>query len=95
MDRTRARKPHAWSAIEDAMLRRFRTVNGLTYDEITARLHRQKANIIRRAKLLGLIRLVAKRGPRLQRRCLGPCGKVFVSRGVHNRLCKSCRKLPE
>lgn len=29
---------------------------------------------------------------RKQRRCLGPCGKVFWSKGPGNRLCDACNR---
>ena len=48
---------------------------------------RRKSQSTRRAK---------KENPeRAERRCLGPCGRMFVSEHIGHRMCKSCRGYAE
>ncbi len=40
----------------------------------------------------GRQKTLAERAALTNRRCLGPCGKIFQSEGIHNRMCHNCKK---
>ncbi len=40
----------------------------------------------------GRQKTLAERAALTDRRCLGPCGKLFQSEGIHNRMCDNCKK---
>ncbi len=98
-----------WTPEEDAVLREFYPGQGAA--ACAARLpHRGLGSIAYRAAVLGLTaskgpsqeqrggrgRYSKEPNPeRAMRRCLGPCGELFVSEWVGHRMCKACRRHAE
>ncbi len=95
-------RPRYWTPEEDAVLRKFYPGKG--WRACQAYLPgRTESTIIHRARKLGL---PGPRGPHLPdgalerkkenperalRKCLGPCGQMFVSEWKGHRMCRACR----
>ena len=87
-------RPRYWTPEEDAVLRKFYPGKG--YRACRAHLPgRGDGAIASRAHLLGLPGRLEKRKKenpeRALRRCLGPCGEMFVSEHIGHRMCRACR----
>ncbi len=87
-------RPRYWTPEEDAVLRKFYPGKGCR----ACRAHlpgRADGAIASRAHLLGLpgrLEKKTKANPeRAMRKCLGPCGQMFVSEHIGHRMCRSCR----
>ena len=83
-----------WTPEEDAVLRKFYPGKG--YRACRAHLPgRGDGAIASRAHLLGLPGRFEKKKKddpdRAMRRCLGPCGQIFVSEHIGHRMCRACR----
>ena len=86
-------RPRYWTPEEDAVLRMFYPGKGWR----ACRVHlpgRGDGAIASRAQLLGLpgrFEKKKKANPdRAMRRCLGPCGQMFVSEHIGHRMCRAC-----
>ena len=82
-----------WTPEEDAVLRKFYPGKG--YRACRAHLPcRGDGAIASRAQLLGLPGRIEKKKKdnpeRAMRRCLGPCGEMFVSEHIGHRMCRAC-----
>ena len=86
-------RPRYWTPEEDAVLRKFYPGKG--YRACRAHLPcRGDSAIASRAQLLGLPGRIEKKKKdnpeRGMRRCLGPCGEMFVSEHIGHRMCRAC-----
>ena len=86
-------RPRYWTPEEDAVLREHYPGKGWR----ACRAHlpgRGDGAIASRAQLLGLpgrFEKKKKANPdRAMRRCLGPCGQMFVSEHIGHRMCRAC-----
>jgi len=87
-------RPRYWTPEEDAVLREHYPGKGCR----ACRAHlpgRGDGAIASRALLLGLPGRREKKKKanpeRALRRCLGPCGEMFVSEHIGHRMCRACR----
>ncbi len=87
-------RPRYWTPAEDAVLRKFYPGKGCR----ACRAHlpgRADGAISSRAQLLGLPGRREKKKKanpeRALRRCLGPCGEMFTSEWIGERMCRACR----
>ncbi len=89
-------RPRYWTPEEDAVLREHYPGKGWRACQ-TYLPGRTESTITHRARKLGLPGLRAphlrkKENPeRALRKCLGPCGQMFVSEWKGHRMCRACR----